>query len=153
MRIQNIFLCWILFVLSVTVFAQSTNYDWNNMIGFACFKNARTTISVRHIEVLIKQKDFDSIKILMNSPIPAIKYLSIKTCEVLERKGMIHFSADERVYINEIKKSSDTLYYCSGCTEQASYTIMELFADNSIELNKGVNNWIKSCLKIEIQPR
>jgi len=147
MRIQNIFLCWILFVLSVTVFAQSTNYDWNNMIGFACFKNARTTISVRHIEVLIKQKDFDSIKILMNSPIPAIKYLSVKTCEILERKGMIQFSTVEREVVNEIKKSKGIIYVCSGCTEIESYTLVQLFADNSISLNKVVVDWVDECLK------
>jgi len=152
MKIRNIFLCWILFVISLNGFAQSTE-DWNNVIGLACGYSGRPTASVIHIEDLIYQKNFDSIKVLMCSFVPSIKYLSVKTCEILERKGMIQFSADERVYINEIKKSNDTLYYCSGCTEQASYTIMELFADNSIELNKGVNNWIKSCLKIEIQPR
>jgi hypothetical protein len=146
MRIRNISLCWILFVLLLNGFAQSTD-DLRNVIGFACGYSGRSTTSVRHVEAFIKQKNFDSIKILMHSPIPAIKYLSVKTSEILERKGMIQFSVAEKEVVNEIKKSKEALYACSGCTEIESYTLVELFADDSISLNKGVVNWIENCLK------
>ena len=146
---RNVSLCCLLLALSVNVFAQSTNCDWDNMIGFACGAKGRATVSIMHIGGLVRQKKFDSIRVLMHSPIPAIKYLSIRTSEILERKGMIHFSADEKTAINEIKKSMETFCYCSGCTERQLYTLMELFADNSITLNKEIINWVKSQLKVK----
>lgn len=119
----------------------------SNVISFGYGKAGRISDPVLVIGNLIRNKDYNSIRTLINSDNPAIKYLAILTCLTLDKKGIIELDKIELGIIELIKNSQSVVKYWSGCTIKDTFTIQQLFQEEKNTVNKSINNWLKRQIK------
>ena len=113
------------------------------LIGFGCGEAGLPSTSVKQISELIDMGNSAALRVLINSPDPSLKYLSIKVCEHKVKKNKLALTTLEKTIIDAAKQSDEKIEYCSGCTFQEIYSLKELFRDDSIGLNKSLIDWLK----------
>ncbi len=135
------------YILLFAPLAYSQSLPDYPVIGLGCGKAGMPSASIRQISDLIDTGNFDSLKTLLNSEDASLKYLSVKICEYQVKKNKLFLSPKEKDSIELAMRSDEKIEYCSGCTIRQVYTLTELFSDDTIELNKSLNYWIKRTVK------
>lgn len=129
----------ILFCFNSLIFAKGK-------IGFACGYAGSPTESVILIDSLVKLKDFNKIRKLLNSNDEGKKCLSVIICEILEAKNVIKLTEKEREKIKNAYESNEKIHLCAGCTYYGETTMKDIF--NEIDSDGwGYSNNIKQYAK------
>lgn len=129
----------ILFSFNSLIFAKGK-------IGFGCGYAGSPTESVILIDSLVKLKDFNKIRRLLNSNDDGKKCLSVIVCEILETKKVIELTEKERKKIKNAYESNEKIHFCAGCTYYGETTMKDIF--NEIDTDGwGYSNSIKQIAK------
>jgi hypothetical protein len=75
---------------------------------------------------LVEEKQYDYIKRLAYSNIPATQFLSVLAIEYFERKGLIRLDSLLVKRIKEVKSSEATFSTCRGCVIYESKKLKKL---------------------------
>lgn len=137
----------LLCVLLSSKASHAQSFENYPLIGFGCGKAGMASASVQQISYLLNTGHLDSIRTLMNSADPALKYLCIKVCECKVQKNELVLTPQEKTLVELARRSDEKIEYCSGCTFQQIYSLSELFNDNTIGLNESLSQWIKRISK------
>lgn len=121
--------------------------DYNNLIGFGCFVGGSASETVHKMEILLKEKKYNKIKLSLFSKKVSEKFISVAICEKLKLKKIIYTNKNEIKQINRIKKSSDSLSFCSGCTYFEKFSSKDLFKNKEHFYWKSFNLWFDENVK------
>jgi len=121
--------------------------EYYPMIAFAFGKSLNRSESVKTVADLVKKENWDSLKALMGSSNPAVKYLSIKVCTFASRKGKIILDVEDLSRIEAAKQSDEKITYGRGCQILKNYVLRDLFQNPRLEVNEEINDWIKEIEK------
>lgn len=117
-----------------------------NEIGFACGADGQETKLVEEFTKLIKDKNYKQLKSSLYSSEPGIFYLSTISCTKLSQEGMMKLNSSDLKQIEKNHNKTDTIYTCSGCTNQGYYSIKQLLNDTTNFINQEAEWWFDEIL-------
>lgn len=122
-----------------------------NQIKFSCGRTGKTSDNLFYIRTLIREQRFDLIEQLLNSDVPATKYLSIVT--LLHAKKLALYQTD-LIPIDKRTNKNEIIAFCSGCTIHESNSIHALLKANSkITVQNQVVKWIVESFDSSALPK
>ena len=143
---KKAFLCFI-FIISNFTFSQN-DIDYKNMIGTACFESGQQSEKITLFSKLLKNKKHKEIADRLNSKNASERFLAAFILDKLHSLNKITLTFLDLQRINKVKKSSDLIQICSGCTyfEKVHTNILfEKNKDNFMLVN--LNYWIDYYMK------
>jgi hypothetical protein len=148
----------ILLVLCSIDSLSQHNWDsktWNKeSLGFGCSVGGEMTKPVLNMTQLFMDKQFDEIKRLLNSDLPADQFLATFTLEKLQEKKVLEITDDELKRIKEIKDSDKMVPFCSGCTLWTEIPVKDLFDEKTKGIvSASADNWFDTYYKIYYKKR
>ena len=141
----------LLFTLPLILNAQFNfdSKDWEKQtIGFGCGAGGSMTDLTVNFHYLFATKDFNGIKEKLDSKIPAEKFLSAFTLLKLEKKKELNLDKLILDKIENIKKLTDTVPVCSGCTYWKTVPLNELW-NKKHPIYKSAESWFKFYYKMD----
>lgn len=141
MHLKSKFLVIFLLAIQLSSLAQSKN-EQKNEIGFACGVGGMPSTSVQKFTELIFHSNYRSVNLLLNSKIPAERYLAVITCERLKQLNLITLSGEDSLKINQVYHSSDSVFVCSGCTDSRYTTLEKLLTDKELGIKEQADHWL-----------
>ena len=126
-----------LILFPLITFAQETTY-----IGFSVGYGGKPTASVTMMDHLVEKSKYKLIRQELFTHVNATKCLAVIICEILEKKGFIKLSKDEKYEISLAYKSDRKITFYSGCAYKNVTTIKDL-------LNGKYNNQKLSTRKFD----
>jgi len=134
-------------ILSIMIlFGFNSHIFAKGKIGFACGYAGSPTESVILIDSLLKSKDFNKIRRLLNSNDDGKKCLSVIVCEILELKKLVELTEKEREIIKNAYESNEKIRICAGCTYYGDCSMKDVLNENDID-GWGFSNSIKQLAK------
>jgi hypothetical protein len=140
-----------LLLCCIDSFAQ---HDWDSKnwnkesLGFGCSVDGQVTKPVMNVTGLLMDKQFDKIRRLLNSDLPADQFLATFTLEKLSVKNELEITDDELKRIKEIKDSDKMVPFCSGCTLWTEIPLKDLFDEKTKGIvTASANNWFDHYYK------
>ncbi len=117
-------------------------------IGFACGVAASPSETVKAFTRKLENREYDWIAGKLTSEDSAERYLSVIALEKLVELGEYSLAESELALITEIKKSTDVVSVCSGCTCSEKIQLEKLFAgDMAVEADHWLNRHVKASDK------
>ncbi len=154
---MKIFIKIFLLLYSIDSMAQ---FDWDSKnwnkesLGFGCSVDAQSTRPVLNMTQLFTEKRFDDIRQLLNSELPADRFLATIVLEKLNAKKELEITGDELKMIKEIKASNQMVPFCSGCTLWTEIPLKDLFDEKTNGIvSAGADNWFDTYYKIYYKKR
>jgi mRNA-degrading endonuclease RelE of RelBE toxin-antitoxin system len=144
MRTKIITIVFLIGILSV-VNAQD-NVDKNEMVGFACYFEGSESKTVEKFAKKLKDENYKWISKKLNSDNNAEKYMSVITLEKLSELGKHKLNQTELNLISEIKKSTELVSVCSGCTYFQKVELKNMFTDEMMTMG---SYWLNYNLKTD----
>ncbi|MBW1297321.1 hypothetical protein [Aquimarina litoralis] len=120
------------------------NINPEEMIGFACFFGGAPTKPVLDITKRLFEEEYDSIAKMLRSKNNAERYMAASALMKLAESKKYIFSETVKTEIEEIKKSSELLSICAGCTYLEVVQLKTMF---SSEMHSQTENWLKKYIK------
>lgn len=144
MRTKILTIVFLIGILSV-VNAQD-NVDKNEMVGFACYFEGSESKTVEKFAEKLKSENYKWISKKLNSKNNAEKYMSVITLEKLTELGKYKLTQTELNLIAEIKKSTELVSVCSGCTYFQKVELKNMFTDEMLTMG---SYWLNYNLKAD----
>ncbi|WP_405569047.1 hypothetical protein [Winogradskyella sp. Asnod2-B02-A] len=144
MRTKILTIVFLIRILSV-VNAQD-NVDKNEMVGFACYFEGSESKTVEKFAEKLKSENYKWISKKLNSKNNAEKYMSVITLEKLTELGKYNLTQTELNLIAEIKKSTELVSVCSGCTYFQKVELKNMFTDEMLTMG---SYWLNYNLKAD----
>lgn len=100
----------------------SAQYNWDSAnwdkksIGFGCSYSAEMTQPVIHLMHLMMDEDYEGMRKLLFSRMPANQFIGVFVVEKMVAKKKIELTEAEKAQINKIRESKDLVPVCAGCT-------------------------------------
>jgi len=139
----------VLAILSTEIiFAQDTNY-----LGFSCGYGRKPTSSVKIMDNLVEKLKFKTIRNNLFAHDNATKCLAVIICEILDKKGYIKLTINERVEIKKAYKSERLVIICSGCTLLKKTTIKNLLNEKYYRSQKHNYRGCNQNFREQVQRR
>jgi hypothetical protein len=110
-------------------FAQDT-IDENKMVGFGCFYEGRETKIVSRFGKLLKRKRYETIAAELHSQNSAARVMAVICLERLAEQNKRSMTAEEKLLLNQIKSSKESVGVCSGCFPNPAIEITHAFNSN-----------------------
>ncbi len=142
-------------ITSLTVNAQ---HDWDSRswnkksIGFGCGATGSMTKPVINIMHPFCNQDFDEIRSMLNSAVPANKFLAVFLLEQLNKNKELELTDTELEKIDKIKSSNEVVPVCAGCTYFTEEPLNKLLNQNH-QMYEIAKNWFKTHYKIYYKKR
>lgn len=132
---------------------DSKNWD-KESLGFGCSVGGQMTKPVLNMTGFFMDKQFDNIRRLLNSDLPAEQFLATFTLEKLSTKKELEITESELKRIEEIKNSNQLVPFCSGCTLWIEVPLKDLFEKKTKDVvYAGADNWFDTYYKIYYKKR
>ncbi len=144
MRIKILTIVFLIGILSA-VNAQD-NVDKNEMVGFACYFEGSESKTVEKFAEKLKSENYKWISKKLNSKNNAEKYMSVITLEKLTELGKYKLTQTELNLIAELKKSTELVSVCSGCTYFQKVELKKMFTDEMLTMG---SYWLNYNIKKE----
>lgn len=113
---------------------QYMNDSAENNIYFGCGYAGIYSENLYIITELIAAGRFDLITNLLDSKIPATRYLAVSALLIAKKKSVLKLDAQTSSKINRLKKNTEKITFCSGCTGHWVYSARSLFNPGRIGL-------------------
>jgi len=110
-----------LILIPLVSFSQETSH-----IGFSVGYGGKPTASVKMMDHLVEKSKYKLIRQKLFTHDNATKCLAVIICEILEKKGFIKLSKDEKYEISLAYKSDRKITLYSGCAYKNVTTIKDL---------------------------
>jgi len=100
--------------------------------------------NIYHIRELISGKHFDLITQLLDSKVPATRYLAAEALIYANDHSIFVLDSTTTSLLNTLKSDKDIIPFRSGCTGQWTYSIRVLLNKKSKSvMGKWTRNWIR----------
>ena len=139
MKTKTVTLILFIGILS-TVNAQD-HVDTNEMVGFACYAGGRPSETVEKFTRKLKNKNYKWISKQLTSTNNAERYMSVITLEKLSEMGKYNLNETELNLISDIKKSTDLVSVCSGCSYFQKLELKHMFTEEMLLMAR---HWLNS---------
>jgi hypothetical protein len=110
-----------------------------NLVGTGCGYAGVTTINIEYTKLLLKDNRADLLIKLLESNIPATKYLAIQALLLIDPKQVDSLTT---IKIMELKKSKQSIPVCLGCVLGYSYSIDNLLNDKKNNTGKSIRKYL-----------
>jgi hypothetical protein len=144
MRTKILTIVFLIGILSV-LYAQD-NVDKNEMVGFACYFEGSQSKTVEKYTRKLENKNYNWISKKLHSENNAEKYMSVITLEKLTELEKYEPTQTVLNLIAEIKKSTELVSVCSGCTYFQKVELKNMFTDEMITM---ASNWLNYNFKLD----
>ncbi|WP_047414208.1 hypothetical protein [Cellulophaga sp. Hel_I_12] len=134
MRTKILTIVFLIGILSV-LNAQD-NVDKNEMVGFACYFEGSESKTVEKFAKKIKSENYKWISKKLSSENTAEKYMSVIILEKLTEIGKYNLNQTELNLIAGIKRSSELVSVCSGCTYFEKLELNNMFTNEMLTMAK-----------------
>ena len=125
--------------------AQST-VDKDEMVGFACYFAGKQSKTVKKVTRKLENKNYKWIAEKLNSDNNAERYMSVITLEKLNELKKYELTEKDKKLIEKIKKSTELVSVCSGCTFFQKIELKDMFTDEMLTM---ANNWLNYNFRTE----
>lgn len=116
-------------------------------LGFGCGFAATSTKPVQKALKLFYKKDYEKIKMMLDSESTAEQFLAAFLFEKLAEKGILSMSEANLEKIEQIKQSEELVPVCSGCTFWLELPLAYLFTNRTI-IYFSAENWFRHHYKL-----
>jgi len=141
---KKLYLILLIFGTSNLIVAQD-NVDVNEMIGFACYAEGKSSKVVKKVTKKIERNRFKPISRLLKSDNNAERYMAVITLERLNELKRYNLNIKEKELIRIIKSSEQLVSVCSGCVNFKKTSLKELFKPEFIGFSK---HWLDYYIKM-----
>lgn len=126
---------------------QYLNRTSPNKIGFGCGFAGEMSPNISAFAMLVQNGDFDLVKKLLYAEVPASRFFAVMVCEHYAGKKLV-LSPGDRKQIGRIKRSTDRVEICSGCTFHEKRSLHAILSSNDNQVPKGnVIYWLEELDK------
>ncbi|SMC71289.1 hypothetical protein SAMN05660703_2344 [Cellulophaga tyrosinoxydans] len=116
----------------------------NEMVGFACYFAGQPSKTVEKYTKKLNSENYKWISKRLESENKAEKYMSVISLEKLTELGKYKLNQTELNLITEIKKSTELVSVCSGCTYFQKIELKNMFTDEMLTMG---SYWLKNNIK------
>ncbi len=150
-KLKAVFIVFVLTSFSLTTFAQGNKLKQHdriyhylldsceNLVGTGCGWAGITTINIEYTKTLLKDNRIDLLIKLLDSNIPATKYLSIQALLLIDKKNLDSLTKSK---LDKLKKSKLSVPVCLGCAFAYSYAIDNLLNDKKNNTSKSIRKYL-----------
>lgn len=125
----------------ISIVNAQNNVDRNEMIGFSCGWAGTPSETVETFTTKLISKNYDWIAKQLTSKNTAYKYMSVITLEKLIELGTYTLNDTQLKLIVDIKKSSELVTVCSGCTYFQKVEMKHMFTVKMMTVASGWLNY------------
>ncbi|WP_299323439.1 hypothetical protein [uncultured Maribacter sp.] len=143
---QNKILTIVFLIGILSAVSAQDNVDKNEMVGFACFSEGSESKTVKKFAKKLNGGNYKWISKKLNSGNNAEKYMSVITLEKLTELEKYKLNQTELNLISKIKKSTELVSVCSGCTYFQKVELKNMFTDEKLSMG---SYWLNYHLKTE----
>lgn len=98
----------------------------NNVLGFYCGYSGSGTVVIQNVSNLLSHKNYNEIKGLLYSKVPAENFLGVIVCKRLAYDKNLTLTSTDLTKIEELLKSTKKVQICGGCTYHEEVELSKL---------------------------
>lgn len=113
-------------VLVFLLITSSVSSQENNVLGFYCGYSGSGTVVVKNVSDLLFHKNYNAIRGLLYSKVPAENFLGVIVCKRLAYDKKLTLTPADLTKIEELLKSREKVQICGGCTYHEEVELSKL---------------------------